>query len=34
MAANGGSTKMRNLPDLALTADIQMYLIQSNGRRW
>jgi subtilase family serine protease len=32
MAANGGSTKMRNLPDLALTADIQMYLIQSNGQ--
>ncbi len=34
MAANGGSTKMRNIPDLALTADLQMYLIQSNGRRW
>ena len=32
MAANGGSTKMRNIPDLALTADIQMYLIQSNGQ--
>jgi hypothetical protein len=32
MAANGGSTKMRNIPDLALTADIQMYLIQNNGQ--
>jgi subtilase family serine protease len=32
MAANGGSTKMRNIPDLALTAAIQMYLIQSNGQ--
>jgi hypothetical protein len=32
MAANGGSTKMRNIPDLALTADIQMFLIQSNGQ--
>ena len=32
MAASGGSTKMRNIPDLALTADIQMYLIQSNGQ--
>ncbi len=32
MAANGGSTKMRNIPDLGLTADVQMYLIQSNGQ--
>jgi len=32
MASNGGSTKMRNIPDVALTADIQMYLIQSNGQ--
>src|SRR6202453_2868715 len=32
MSANGGSTKMRNIPDLALTADIQMFLIQSNGQ--
>ncbi len=32
MAANGGSTTMRNIPDLALTADLQMYLIQSNGQ--
>jgi hypothetical protein len=32
MSASGGSTKMRNIPDLALTADIQMYLIQNNGQ--
>jgi hypothetical protein len=32
MAANGGSTKMRNIPDVALTADVQMFLIQSNGQ--
>jgi subtilase family serine protease len=32
MAANRGSTKMRNIPDVALTADIQMFLIQSNGQ--
>jgi hypothetical protein len=32
MAANGGSTKTRNIPDLALTADIQMFLIQNNGQ--
>jgi hypothetical protein len=32
MSANGGSTTMRNLPDVALTADIQMFLIQSNGQ--
>jgi len=32
MAANHGSTKMRNIPDVALTADIQMFLIQSNGQ--
>jgi hypothetical protein len=32
MAANSGSTKMRNLPDVALTADIQMFLIQNNGQ--
>lgn len=32
MTANGGSTKMRNIPDVALTADIQMFLIQSNGQ--
>ena len=32
MAAAGGSTKMRNIPDVALTADIQMFLIQNNGQ--
>jgi subtilase family serine protease len=32
MAANRGSTKMRNIPDVALIADIQMFLIQSNGQ--
>ena len=32
MAACGGSTKMRNIPDVALTADIQMYLIWNNGQ--
>ncbi len=32
MAANGGSATMRNIPDVALTADIQMYLIQGNGQ--
>ena len=32
MAACGGSTKMRNIPDVALTADIQMYLIWNDGQ--
>jgi uncharacterized membrane protein len=32
MAANGGSTQMRNIPDVGLTADIQMFLIQSDGQ--
>ncbi|HEY0758184.1 MAG TPA: protease pro-enzyme activation domain-containing protein [Acidisarcina sp.] len=32
LAASGGSTKMRNIPDVALTADIQMFLIQNNGQ--
>jgi hypothetical protein len=32
MAANGGSATMRNIPDVALTADVQMFLIQSNGQ--
>jgi hypothetical protein len=32
MAANGGSTKMRNIPDVALTADVQMFLIEGNGQ--
>ena len=31
MAASHGSTKMRNLPDVALTADVQLYLICDNG---
>ena len=31
MAANGGSSTMRNIPDVALTAAVQMFLIQSNG---
>ena len=31
MAAVGGSATMRNIPDVALTADVQMYLIQNNG---
>jgi subtilase family serine protease len=32
MAANGGSATMRNIPDVALTAAVQMFLIQSNGQ--
>lgn len=32
MAANRGSTQMRNIPDVGLTADIQMFLIQSDGQ--
>ena len=32
MTASHGSTTMRNIPDVALTADIQMYLIQNNGQ--
>jgi subtilase family serine protease len=32
MSANGGSTRMRNIPDVALTADIQMYLVCNNGQ--
>ncbi len=31
MASKGGSTKMRNIPDVALTAAIEMYLICDNG---
>jgi hypothetical protein len=31
MAGKGGSTKMRDIPDVALTADIEMYLICDNG---
>ena len=32
MAVNGGSSTMRNIPDIALTADIQMFLICNNGQ--
>jgi subtilase family serine protease len=32
LSASGGSTKMRNIPDVALTADIQMYLVCNNGQ--
>jgi hypothetical protein len=32
MAANGGSLTMRNIPDVSLTADIQMFLICNNGQ--
>ena len=32
MAAIGGSATMRNIPDVAMTADVQMYLIQNNGQ--
>jgi Pro-kumamolisin, activation domain len=31
MKAVGGSTTMRNIPDVALTADIQMFLVANNG---
>jgi hypothetical protein len=32
MTAAGGSSTMRNIPDVALTAAVQMYLIQNNGQ--
>jgi subtilase family serine protease len=32
MTAAGGSASMRNLPDVALTADIQIFLICNNGQ--
>jgi len=32
MGANGGSTTHRNIPDVALTADMQIFLIQNNGQ--
>jgi subtilase family serine protease len=32
MTAAGGSGSMRNIPDVALTADIQMFLICNNGQ--
>lgn len=33
MAVNGGSLTMRNIPDVGLTADIQMFLICNNGQQ-
>jgi len=33
MAASGGSLTMRNIPDVAMTADIQIFLICNNGQR-
>ena len=33
MAAQGGSNTMRNMPDVALTGAVQMYLIYSNGQQ-
>jgi subtilase family serine protease len=32
MAALGGSSTMRNIPDVALTADVQIFLICNNGQ--
>jgi len=32
MPAAGGSATMRNIPDVAMLADIQIFLIQSNGQ--
>lgn len=32
MGVLGGSTTMRNIPDVALTGAVQMYLIQNNGQ--
>jgi hypothetical protein len=32
MAAAGGSATMRNIPDVALTADVQMFLVCNNGQ--
>ncbi len=32
IASAGGSASMRNIPDVAMVADIQMYLIQNNGQ--
>ncbi len=32
MAANKGSLTMRNIPDVSLTADVQMFLICNNGQ--
>ncbi len=33
MAAQGGSNTMRNMPDVALTGAVQMYLIYNNGQQ-
>jgi hypothetical protein len=33
MAAQGGSNTMRNMPDVALTGAVQMYLIFNNGQQ-
>lgn len=32
LGANGGSGTMRNIPDVALTGDVQIFLIQNNGQ--
>src|SRR6202034_3564377 len=32
MTAAGGSANMRNIPDVALTADVQIFLICNNGQ--
>jgi hypothetical protein len=32
LPTKGGSTTMRNIPDVAMTADIEMYLICNNGQ--
>ena len=32
MTSNGGSGTMRNIPDVALTADVQIFLIQGDGQ--
>jgi subtilase family serine protease len=32
MTSAGGSSSMRNIPDVALTADVQMFLICNNGQ--
>jgi len=33
IAAHGGSSTMRNMPDVALTGAVQMYLIYNNGQQ-
>lgn len=32
LAAVGGSTTMRNIPDVAMVADVEIFLIQNNGQ--